>query len=288
MKPLLKIGINEITREGITSIFHRLNRTQYNHYKPLQTEMGNLCVILGGPYNGYIHKGKINEVENYGRNTHILFIDETHFTKYEDVVDLSQHLYLNRKNMQFIFKETDKVNENNCVNRFSQNTSFKQIVAKSIFMNDKYLPKSVYGYKYENPGNYQLNMHYTGLTYHNSIEHNSIGNNIFNYYKQSKTKSGKFICTSGAFMSSDNSDCVSYYKPHIFEDDVYLNDVVDVFLENIRNNAVIDYDAELYWKTHFICNVAKISTQKKKTIYIPLGITINESLDFIDELKSAT
>ena len=63
MKPLLKIGINEITREGITSIFHRLNRTKYNHYKPLQTEMGNLCVILGGPYNGYIHKGKINVVK---------------------------------------------------------------------------------------------------------------------------------------------------------------------------------------------------------------------------------
>ena len=92
MRPLLKIGINELTKEGITSIFHRLSRKQYNHYKPLQTEMGNLCIILGGPYDAYIHKGKIKELKNYGRDTNILFVDETHYTKYNNVVEIVKKL----------------------------------------------------------------------------------------------------------------------------------------------------------------------------------------------------
>ena len=294
MKSLLRIGINEIMR-GRDRIYNRLHNRlhnenrlrnrqhngEYNHFRPLKTEVGDLCVINGGPYDGFIHQGKIGDLKIYGKYSQILFIDETHYTKYEDVVDLTHTVVQNNQTLQYIFKETPKINENNCIHRFNQNTSFKQMISNSLHINDKSLPKSVYGFKYENPSNNTPQMHYTSLTYHNSI-----GHNIFNYYKQTKTKSGKFICTSGAFISSDDSDYISHYKPNEFEDDVYLNEFVDVFLENIRNRTVIDYDAELYWKTHFICNVAKISTRNQELIDIPDGITINESLDFLDELKA--
>lgn len=283
MRPLLKIGINEITKEGITSIFHRLSRKQYNHYKPLQTETGNLCIILGGPYDAYIHQGKIKELENYRKNTDILFIDETHYTKYKDVVEIVKQLDENKTQIQFIFKESLKVNENNCFNRFNQNTSFKVMISESIYMNNKCLPTSIHGFNFKNNDNYKININFTGLQYKNGIE-----NNIFNYYKTGfcNENENKLEHTSGSFMSSHNKDFVSYYKENQFENNDYLNEVVDEYLENIRNDMNIDYDSEVYWKTHFICNVAKISTQKKETIDIPYGLTIDESLAFLSEIKN--
>ena len=182
MNRLLKIGIYEKTTKGATSIFHRLNRTQYNHYKPLQIDIGNLCSIIGGPYDAFIHKGILTgdnyKLDNYGKNTHILFIDETHYTKYKDVVDIIEKLDVNETQMRFVFKESEKVNENNCINRFSQNTSFKQMISESISMNNKCLPKSVYGFHFKTNDNYKINIHYTGLSYKTGIE-----NNVFNYYK---------------------------------------------------------------------------------------------------------
>ena len=87
-------------------------------------------------------------------------------------------------------------------------------------------------------------------------------------------------------MSSYDKDFVSHYKPYQLGDNAYLNEVVHEFLENIRENRVFDYDSEVYWKTHFICNEAKISTQKKEMIDIPRGITIDETLSFLAEIKN--
>ena len=148
-------------------------------------------------------------------------------------------------------------------------------------MNNKCLPKSINGFNFKNNDNYKININFTGLQYKSGIE-----NNIFNYYKNKKCKENKLIHTSGSFMSSYNKDFVSHYKPNQLDNNDYLNEVVDEYLENIRNGMIIDYDSEVYWKTHFICNLAKISTLKKETIDIPYGLTIDESLAFLSEIKN--
>ena len=283
MKRMLKIGIHELINSNINNkyIFHRLKRFQYNHYKPLQNEIGNLRIILGGPYHCFIHHDEdIKTLDNYGRNSTILFIDESHYTKYKDVVNIVNKLNNNKTRMEFIFKESQNIIENNCINRFSQNTSFKKMISKSLLMNNNCLPKSVYGLNFINDDNYKMKIHFTGLDYDNGIE-----NNVFNYYKTEQCKEYKPILTSGSFISSYDKEFVSYYKPNQLDNIDYLNEVVYEFLETIRDNRLFNYDGELYWKTHFICNVAKISTRKKETIDIPKGITIDETIAFLDEIK---
>ena len=161
------------------------------------------------------------------------------------------------------------------------------MISESIIINNKSLPTSIHGFNFKNNDNYKININFTGLQYKSGIE-----NNIFNYYKtgfcnENENKNeNKLEHTSGSFMSSYDKDCVSYYKENQFENNHYLNEVVDEYLENIRNGMIIDYDSEVYWKTHFICNLAKISTLKKETIDIPYGLTIDESLAFLSEIKN--
>ena len=99
--------------------------------------------------------------------------------------------------MEFIFKESQNIIENNCINRFSQNTSFKKMISKSLLMNNNCLPKSVYGLNFINDDNYKMKIHFTGLDYDNGIE-----NNVFNYYKTEQCKEYKPILTSGSFISN--------------------------------------------------------------------------------------